>query len=927
MKKILTAITILVAISVFLSAFSACDIDVLFENQLTDSETEIADGVGTKNDQTQAEGSSEVKGDPTSEIETTETETTASETTASETTETETTETEATESETTETETTESETTELDTEETESDKCEHQKIVVPGKPATCTESGRLDGIKCALCGDVLEMQIEIPALGHAWYEYSYTDPTCENDGVANYRCSRYGCNERLSEPVPALGHDIEIVHGQAATCTEDGLTDGQNCLRCSKTLVSCEVIPATGHNVENFAYVSNPTGNEAMIAGQCLTCRQEISRKASFLASIAAIYGNGGEESIYVFQGDSEHTIMSFDGTTPIVFDKDQEYYPADGLKPVPYNSTDKFAGMIGISGCVGYLNSDVNDTPVFRFVGNDGTVILDWTNVPQVFPDISLTFEVEDESIPDIIGYNLIIDAWEYIDLIGGENVNIEFAFATDNGVDGDVYIPFVTLGNVEVATQMDAFEIVTSRKINHLRYNRVNQYRAQSENNILTLTQTEDTYVDPYIVFQNLSIDTEKYNFLKITMKLSAGNGDAQIYIITEESVGFNSSQSMRFQAKADNEYHTYHIPLCMIEGYTGYMTGFRFDIDVGIGETIEISSISAEEIKIPDNIVNTGCCQEFSYVSRGDGTCYLSGIGDCTHEEIVIPKFSPIGERVTGISPRALLNCSDITKITIPASVTYIGEEAFAGCTNLAEFVVADGNYKFKSIDGNLYSKDGKTLIAYAIGKTDTSFIIPDGVTSVGYCALFSAHNLVSVTIPSGVANIERAALSNCSSLQNIIVDKNNEYYKSIDGVLFSKDETVLLQYPAGKSASTFVFPKTIIKIGAEAFAGCSALTDITIPEGVTEIDYGTFALCENLVNVTLHDGITSIQDSAFYGCTSLKTIVLPNSITSIGGYSTFGAVETIYFVGTEEEWQDIDGVSILSSAINIVYNYSF
>ena len=194
-------------------------------------------------------------------------------------------------------------------------------------------------------------------------------------------------------------------------------------------------------------------------------------------------------------------------------------------------------------------------------------------------------------------------------------------------------------------------------------------------------------------------------------------------------------------------------------------------------------------------------------------------------------------------------------------------------------------------------------------------------------MGYCALFSAHNLVSVTIPSGVANIERAALSNCSSLQNIIVDKNNEYYKSIDGVLFSKDETVLLQYPAGKSASTFVFPKTIIKIGAEAFAGCSALTDITIPEGVTEIDYGTFALCENLVNVTLHDGITSIQDSAFYGCTSLKTIVLPNSITSIGGYSTFGAVETIYFVGTEEEWQDIDGVSILSSEINIVYNYSF
>lgn len=121
-----------------------------------------------------------------------------------------------------------------------------------------------------------------------------------------------------------------------------------------------------------------------------------------------------------------------------------------------------------------------------------------------------------------------------------------------------------------------------------------------------------------------------------------------------------------------------------------------------------------------------------------------------------EIVIPNT------VVSIGDNAFWYCKSLQIITIPESVESIGKSAFGCCYALTDINVEQGNSYYSSINGNLYSKDGKTLIQYAIGKADTSFVIPDGVTTIGTYAFYSSKNLLKVTIPVSVGKIEKLGM---------------------------------------------------------------------------------------------------------------------------------------------------------------------
>ena len=159
-----------------------------------------------------------------------------------------------------------------------------------------------------------------------------------------------------------------------------------------------------------------------------------------------------------------------------------------------------------------------------------------------------------------------------------------------------------------------------------------------------------------------------------------------------------------------------------------------------------------------------------------------------------------------------------------------------------------------------------------------------VIPDGVTEIGWWAFRDCTSLTAVTIPASVKIIAGSAFSRCSSIAEINVDPDNKNYCSIDGVVYTKDGTVLVLCPAGKTSVTI--PDGVTKIGGGAFMSCSSLVEVAIPEGVKYIESSAFFGCSSLTSITIPNGVTKIQYDAFGSCTSLESVVIPSSVTEIG-----------------------------------------
>jgi hypothetical protein len=248
--------------------------------------------------------------------------------------------------------------------------------------------------------------------------------------------------------------------------------------------------------------------------------------------------------------------------------------------------------------------------------------------------------------------------------------------------------------------------------------------------------------------------------------------------------------------------------------------------------------------------------------------------------------------IPNSVESIGDSAFYGCSGLTSITIPDLVTSIGSDAFHYCSSLTAITVDTNNSYYSSMDGVLFNKSQSTLVLYPAGKTGNDYTIPNSVTSIENYAFYNCIGLTSVTIPSSVEIIGNYAFYGCTGLTAINVNGSNPEFSSINGVLFNKDKTTLIKYPAAKVETSYTIPSSATEIGAWAFERCRNLTAITVPASVESIGEAPFGFIIGLQNVYfLSETAPALQGDCGIRCeaNSNFTIYVPFRNT---GYNTNG-----------------------------------
>ncbi|MFR9112500.1 MAG: leucine-rich repeat domain-containing protein [Acutalibacteraceae bacterium] len=322
-------------------------------------------------------------------------------------------------------------------------------------------------------------------------------------------------------------------------------------------------------------------------------------------------------------------------------------------------------------------------------------------------------------------------------------------------------------------------------------------------------------------------------------------------------------------------------------VIDGYTVTSIGYSafYDcstlVSVTIGNGVKVIGEYAfhacgalESITIPDSVTSIGYsafsgCSSLTEITIPDS---VTSIGSYAFDRCTSLTNVTIPNSVTKIGDEAFCNCDSLKSVTIPNSVTYFGDRTFSNCDSLSSVTIG-----VQEISSGTFSNC--TLLE--------NVVILNGVRSILRGAFDGCYSLTNITIPASVSNVANSAFGSLSTsgLQKFVVDFENLYYSTLDGVLVNKDRTRLIQYPNGRETKNYVIPNCVTSIGEFAFSNCFKLREVTIPDSMTSIDAYAFCGCSGLERVVIPDTVTSIGQQAFEGCDSLIDVTIPDSVTRI------------------------------------------